>query len=120
MMDLIDRLHEDCPLFLTREQFEQSLDGWELDPVEVDGRTIGVFLVKGPEIHFAKFDQSTANRSHLKRLAQVIAQHGYATTRTPKDDARMLRLNARLGFYKVGEDEWDVHLRIDRLRFKEN
>lgn len=116
MIDIIGRLWQDCPLFLSREEFAKTLDGWTIEPVEVDGRTIGVFLVKGPEIHFSKFDDTSVTRSHLARLAQLIAEHGHAITRTPKDDVRMLRLNQRLGFYKVGEDEWDVHLRIDKLR----
>jgi hypothetical protein len=120
-MDIIGRLWADSPLCLTREQFERSLEGWEIDPVYgADGLAVGVFLVKGPELHFSKFDKTAVTREHLRKLTDLIKTHGYATTRTPKDDERMLRLNKRLGFYHVGEDEFDIHLRIDKFRVKDS
>ena len=81
---------------------------------------IGAVLTNGPRIHFATFASATIGREHLRRyLGAVIEKHGYALTKTPKTDARQLRFNARLGFYRVGEDEFDIHLRIDHLRVKE-
>lgn len=115
-MDIIGRLWEDSPLFLTRAEFEKTLQGWDIEPVEEGGQVIGCFLVKGPELHFAKWDETSVGRRHLARLAELIKEYGYATTRTPKDDERMLRLNRRLGFYQTGEDAYDVHLRIDKMR----
>lgn len=118
----IDLLFSDTPLFLTREQFEQSLDGWALDPVLRPDGSIGIiFLSKGPEFHFQKFGTDIqASRAILKKYpGEIIAAHGYALTKTPKTDTRQLRFNTRLGFYQVGEDEFDIHLRIDHLRVKE-
>lgn len=117
----VDLLFACTPLFLTREQFEQTLDGWEIDPVlRADGSIAAVFVVKGPEFHFAKFDGLHASRAHLKKYpGELIAQYGYALTKTPKTDTRMQRFNERLGFYRVGEDDWDIHYRIDQLRKKE-
>jgi hypothetical protein len=118
-MDIIGRLWEDSPLYLSREEFQQSLDGWTLDPVEHEGKVVGVFVVKGPHFHFAKFDPSyQAGRSILRRYpGELIRQHGYACTLTPKEDERQQRFNERLGFYRTGEDEYDIHYRIDAMRF---
>lgn len=118
-MDLVGRLHERSPLYLTREQFEQTLVGWEIEPVEKGGRVIGVFVIRGPEFHFAKFDDTPADRAILRKYpGALIERYGYATTKTPKEDARQLRFNERLGFYRVGEDEYDIHLRIDAGTFR--
>lgn len=119
-MDIIGRLWQDSPLFLTREEFQKTLDGWTIDPVEVDGRTIGVFLVKGPEFHFSKFDETPATRAMLRKYpGSLIERYGYALTSTPKEDARQRRFNERLGFYQIMEDEYDIHYKIDRIRSKE-
>jgi hypothetical protein len=118
----IDLLFADTLLFITREQFEQSLDGWTLDPVcRTDGSIGLIFVSKGPEFHFAKFGADIqASRDILKKYpGELIAAHGYALTKTPKTDARQLRFNTRLGFYQTGEDEFYIHLRIDHLRAKE-
>lgn len=118
-MDIIGRLLEDSPLFLSRAEFEKTLEGWEIEPVHGADGVIGCFLTKGPELHFQKFDSTPVGRQHLKRLAELIERYGYAQTRTPKDDDRMCRFNERLGFYRTGEDEFDIHYRIDRIRAKE-
>jgi hypothetical protein len=116
--ELIDRLWSDSPLFLTREEFGKTLEGWDLDPIEQDGQVAVVFVVKGPEFHFAKFDPLyQCTRDILRRYpGELIARHGYAITKTPKDDARQARFNERLGFYRIGEDEYDITFRIDTMR----
>jgi len=118
----IDLLFSVTPLFVSREQFEQSLEGWELDPVLREDGSIGIiFLSKGPEFHFSKFGTDIqASRSILKKYpGELIDRHGYALTKTPKGDTRQQRFNTRLGFYQVGQDEFDIHFRIDNLRVKE-
>src|SRR5215207_5462171 len=119
----IDLLFAETPLFITREQFEQSLEGWTLDPVlRADGSIGIIFVSRGPEFHFAKFGADIqASREHLKKYpGALIAEHGYALTKTPKTAVRQQRFNERLGFYRVGEDDWDIHYRIDHLRMKES
>lgn len=119
----IDLLFANTFLFITREQFEQTLDGWEIEPILSPGGEVGaVFVSKGPEFHFQKFDASIqATRAHLKKYpGEIIATHGYALTKTPHTDTRQRRFNERLGFFKVGEDESFIHYRIDQLRKKES
>lgn len=107
-------------LYITREQYEQGLEGWAIEEVRRDGALIGAVLTNGPRIHFATFAGETITREHLRRyLGTVIEQHGYALTTTPKDDQRQRRFNERCGWYVIDEDELDVHMRIDRLRPKE-
>lgn len=114
--NLLHRLWADSPLFLPFEDFARSMEGWSIEPVEQGGRTIGVFTVKGAEIHFQKFDDTPAAKAHLVRLAEVIREHGHAITRTPKEDERQLRFNRRLGFYPISEGEFDIVQRIDTMR----
>jgi hypothetical protein len=116
MDDLIGRLWAESPLCVTREAFEQSLAGWTVEPVVQGEALIGAFLVKGPELHFEKFDRTAVTRAHLHRLRDLIQEHGYAVTRTPKADTRMLKFNARLGFRPIGEDGEYIQLRIDAIR----
>lgn len=112
-------LFEQSPLYLTREQFDQTLADWDFDIVESNGLIQGVFVVKGPEFHFAKFDTTPVNREQLRKYpGSLIEKYGYATTRTPKSDLRQQRFNERLGFFKTGEDEYDIHYRIETLRGK--
>ena len=119
----IDLLFADTPLFLTREQFEQSLDGWTLDPVfRTDCSICLIFVSRGPEFHFAKFGADIQiSRAHLKKYpGSLIEKYGYALTKTPLADRRQQRFNERLGFYRIAEDEYDIHYRIDHLRKKES
>lgn len=116
--EVIDRLWADSELFLSREQFERSLAGWDIEQLQGDNGVAVVVLVNGPEFHFTIWQPGfRVTRDHLRRWpGEIIARHGYAITRTPKEDARQLRFNRRLGFVPVGEDEFDVIQRIDKLR----
>lgn len=123
-LELLDLLWQQAKetLYLTRQQYAESLDGWELDPLyREDGTVSFIFVVRGPEFHFAKFGADVqASREHLQRYpGTLIQQYGYAITKTPKDAPRQQRFNERLGFYRIGEDQFDVHYRIDQLRKKE-
>lgn len=119
MNAIIDRLWEkDEPsLFITKEQYVKSLEGWGVVTAEHNRQTAFVALVKGPEFHFKSFGTGTALSLRMIRtfLGKIIAQHGYAQTRTPKEDARQHRFNRRIGFVAVGEDEFYVIYRIERI-----
>lgn len=116
--DLIAALWKDSPLFLTLEEFTRGLEGWQLDPIPGPQGVAGVVVHKGPHFHFAKFDPSfQVGRDILKRYpGELIARYGYAETKTPIDDARQQKFNQRLGFFVTGQDEFDLHMRIEKLR----
>lgn len=119
--EIADRLWEGASeiLFISKDEFLRSLEGWQSEPVYCDGELAFVFFIKGPEFHF----QSLSKR-HLvllmkmsrERLQKLIDIHGYALTRTPKMDTRQHSFNRAFGFSPVGEDEFDVCYRIETLR----
>jgi hypothetical protein len=103
-------------VMLGRENFAAALDGWDLMPVEIGGLTAFVILTKGPLIHFRSLGtRRPALHWRIRAiLAPIIAAHGYVETDTPRDDARQIRFNQRIGFAKVGEDDAHVHFRMTR------
>lgn len=118
---LIDRLWEESPLFLSRAEFARTLQGWEVHAVDGPSGLGAIVITKGPEFHFQPCATDfQVTRDHLRRWpGELIARYGYALTRTPKDDARQCRFNARLGFKVVGEDGEFYEMRIERQRVKE-
>lgn len=104
--------------FLSKQQFVYGMEGWKISPVWIGGEIAFVTATNGPAFHF----QSMGTGHKLSRgmitdfLGKIIAEHGYATTRTPKDDERQNRFNRLFGFTAVGEDTFDIHYRIERLR----
>lgn len=119
----IDLLFSQCPLFISRDQFGETLIGWDIEPIlNAHGEVGAAFISKDADFHFGKFDTSiTATRAHLKKYpGEIIKRYGYATTSTPKDDIRQQRFNERLGFFRVGETEFDIIYKIENLRAKRN
>lgn len=116
--DLMDRIWAQLEpiVFITRAQFERGLEGWEIEPVEIEGELAFATFSKGPEFHFTSFDTGhliTREMIHT-RLRVIIDRHGYATTRTPRDESpRQHRLNKRLGFHVESESEFFIHYRLD-------
>ena len=117
-LDLIWEQEKDR-LYITREEFDIGFDGCEFDVYRRDDSSISmIFVVRGPEFHFVKFGTDVhASRDILNKYpGSLIDKHGYALTKTPKEDMRQRRFNERLGFYSVDEDELDIHYKIDHLR----
>ena len=119
-MDIVDRLWADASevLFISKEEFVRDLQEWNITPLVVDGVLAFAGLRKGAAFHCVSFH--TGHKITRKMLCDfigpIIAEHGYATTKTPKEDERQQRFNIAFGFQFVGEDEYDVHYRIERLR----
>ena len=49
-------------------------------------------------------------------MQAIIDREGYVLTKTPKEEERQRRFNEAIGFEKIGEDEYDIHYRLDRMR----
>ena len=117
--ELIDRLWlQEEGVFLSREQYVQSLDGWDVSPHEVAGVLVGVTITKGPEFHFATFGAKwRLTRADMRRyLGPLLEKYGHVETKTPKDDYRQQRFNRLIGFTAVGEDEFYTHYKLEHLR----
>lgn len=106
-------------LYVTPEQFAEGYEDCEFDPLRrADGSIWLLFIVKGPEFHFIKLGDEPADKDVLRKYpGSLIEKHGYALTKTPKEDVRQVRFNQRLGFFVTGEDEFDFHMRIEKLRY---
>lgn len=114
-----DRLWEKAEpsLYISKDEFLYWLDGWDIEPVEIDGELAFVTLRKGPLFHFESFGTKRLISPKMIRafLQKIIDEHGYAETRTPKGDKRQHRFNLAYGFQIVGEDELDTIFRIEKL-----
>ncbi len=120
-MDVMDALWRQAQktLYITREQFIESLAGWVIDPqFSVDGALICAWLTKGPQLHFTTFGNAwQLTRADIrKRLLPLIEQFGHAETYTPKEDVRQHRFNRLVGFFETHRDSQNIHFRIERLR----
>src|SRR5690348_6632398 len=115
---MVDALYQRTPLFVPPESFAHTLRDWELDTVEVGGKPAFITAKRGPEFHFQSLDPGNIiSRTMIREfLRPIIAAHGYATTRTPKDDIRQQRFNERYGFLMTAADDEYVTYSIRQVR----
>lgn len=117
--DLVDILWQHRPslLFASRAQFEAALDGWEIDPREIDGDLAFIFLTKGPELHFTTLQTGHPMPKAMARdvLQKIIDAHGHVIVKTPRHEERQQRFNRTIGFHEIGGDAYNVHFRMDRF-----
>ena len=122
-MTIIDRIWAQIEdkVFISRDDFVRSLDGWKIEPVEIDGKLAFAAMAKGTEFHFTSFGSAPISRRMISEFVQpIIDEHGFVTTTTPKDDDRQGRFNRLIGFSVESEDEFFVHYRAERLRLGGN
>jgi hypothetical protein len=104
-------------LFVTKEHFVAGLEGWEIDPREVDGELAFVFLTKGPELHFTSL--KTGKPMPLAMARDVIERirviHGHVIVKTPKHEERQQRFNRAIGFRPFDEDDYNIHFRLEKF-----
>lgn len=117
---LVERLWEKAEpmVFITKEAFVNGLSQWEIYPVVEGGEILVIVATDGPHMHFETMEtgRSITRRIVRQVLEPLIEKYGYAVTKTPKDEARQRRFNELIGFKVVGEDEYDIHYRIERVR----
>lgn len=117
--EVIDRLwrQTEPTVFITRAEFERGMAQWDIEPVRIDGELAFAGLTRGPEFHFASFGTARPiSRAMIwDRLNPILAEHGYVLTKTPIDGAdRQHRLNQRMGFKVVGQDEFYLFYRLEQ------
>lgn len=116
-MTLIDELWEKTQekLYVTRDEFDASLVGWSIEPMMLNGDKVGIMTKRGAEFHFVLLGTKTAMpmRAIKEWLAPQLKQHGHVFTRTPKNEVRQQRFNELIGFFRVGEDDLDIHYRYE-------
>lgn len=104
-------------VFISRQDFVDGLDGWEIAAKEIDGEMIGATLTKGPEFHFVTFGPKKAFPRALMRecVQPIIDRYGFVRTRTPSDDTRQCRFNRAVGFTVESTDDYFTTFRMERL-----
>lgn len=105
-------------LYITREDFVASLDGYAIVPFFNDAKEMyGVVVHRGPAFHFILFGPKWQLTKAILRQypGKLIEQYGYAETFTPVEDMRQQRFNKRVGFVETKRDEQYVHFRIERM-----
>lgn len=105
-------------VFVEKDQFVRALDDWKIYGLYRDGVLAVIHMDKGPELHFETMHSGVSfTRDDVAAVVQhLIDEFGYAVTKTPKQEMRQRRFNELVGFRMVGEDEYDIHYRIDQIR----
>jgi hypothetical protein len=118
--DLIDQLYAEVrkEIPITREAYGNSLYGWDIVPVMIDGLQIGVRIMCGHEVHHQLDPRASlrhARRIIAQYVAEPLARLGYLTTRS--DDAGLPFLQ-RMGFHVTSRQGAISTLRLDKLIIK--
>jgi len=117
----IDILHKKVfPLLeITKEEYRDSLVGWDIQEMSLEGKYAGVLLTRGAEIH-AEIDpimaQQHARRLLKKYLYGTLSFYGFVTTVSFKDK-KYTNFLERLGFKKEYEDEMFYHYKLSEMKF---
>ena len=103
-------------VYIGRDEFMRILAKWDIEEIWIDGALSFATLTCGPEFHFASF--GTGARITLpmirSRLDPIIERHGFVETRTPREGwDRMHRFIRRYGFRDTGENEFNIHYRLE-------
>lgn len=88
-------------------QFAQAMRGWDLFPLERDGRPVGAVMTSGPVMHIAIIKEARGHwlRGLIRdRVRKMIAAHGYAATEVMDGHKIGHRLAALAGFEKVSSE----------------
>ena len=105
---------------ITRPEYEKTLVGWDVSPINIGGEDIGAMMLQGTEIHICIPKQKAllhARKIIKKCLVENIQKYGYLTTISLKDSGITMFLE-RLGFYKTNEDEMFISYRLDTIKIK--
>lgn len=118
--ELIDLLWKKAePMaFIPKEQFVEAMNDWHIYPVVEKNTLIAIVGENGPHIHFevTGTGKPIPRRIVAKVLQGIIDKHGYAVTKTPKEETRQRKFNELIGFKMVGEDEYDILYKIEQVR----
>ena len=117
---LIDQLYDKVRMHvpISRVAYGNSLHGWDIVPVLIDGQQIGVRIMRDHEVHHM-LDKKAARRHARRIIAQYVAEPlarlGYLISRTEDADIPFLR---RMGFYEVAREAGITTMRLDKLTIR--
>lgn len=104
---------------LSREEYEFTLLGWELEPIIIRNEQIGIWLRYDHEVH-VELEKPEAIKYGRRIIEEYFKRDlgllGYLTT-TSKKDIQTVQFLERLGFYKTIEDDKFFYYRADQSKF---
>lgn len=86
-------------------QFMSYCAGWDVVPVDVDGKPVGALLINGPEIHACIVKEAHGrwlSKRVLRVLDRIIDSYGYAVSRAQTEAGH--KFLDRLGFVEYDRD----------------
>ncbi len=109
------RLPDDYPF----RRFLDSLIGWDVLPVMIDGALIGAVMIRGNEIHIGcESPMKASPRALIKSfLLPIIEKHGSAVTTVMHDNHAGLVFCQRLGFVIMDSSDGVYRLRCERANY---
>lgn len=103
-------------LFITRSDFDRMIKSWVLKPI---GSTF-IWMQRGPEVHFIRIaDGRIEPRKWLELAEGCIRTYGCIVGKVARTNTRALQFIERIGGVRTGADEYDIHIRIERLNHAE-
>lgn len=95
---------------------EQVLPDWNVQLFRDGDKPVGMLMTKGQEIHVA-IGNNHRRRWLSRRLIRevlggIISEHGHATTKVMRDNAKGIDFVERLGFKKERQDDLMIYYRI--------
>ena len=117
---VIDRMWDAVKdtLYISRAQFEKSLEGFVIVPEYNGDDMVAAVMHQGPVFHFITLGPKwQLTREMLRKWpGSLIKQYGYAETYTPLEDTRQHRFNKRLGFVEIRRDAQNIYYRIEGMK----
>ena len=117
----IDILYKEITtaLPITKKEYKDSLIGWNVQEMYIEGKHAGVCMERGGEIH-AVIDPNVARR-HTRQLLKkylynVITYYGFVTTISFKDE-KSLKFLKRLGFEITDSDNLFFYHKLTKIKF---
>lgn len=101
---------------LSVDAAEESLDGWDIMPIESGETVVGHLAKKGSEIHtvlFPEYRGTAKNRAVIRLYHKLIAEHVFLTTRIPLSDTEDIPITEGVGFREVRRDDAFIYYWLD-------
>ena len=92
---------------LTLQQFEDSIKGWEIIPLDVKDEIVGCVFRKGSELHVAVLPEAKKKwfrKFARKVISETLDKYGEVTTSVPVSNKEGHAFVTRIGFQLASTD----------------
>jgi hypothetical protein len=107
--------------YIPFKMFKESMAQWHIKPVMVSGEVAGMFVSKGPHVHFCilpEFRCKWATRKNIRELLlPLLETFGFLTTSVPDDKPHGHRLVKRWGCHEIGRGPNFTKYKLEVLKW---